>query len=273
MPPVPPSADPPLEADAPAAREEPGHAALLLALDGFEGPIDLLLTLAREQKLDLTRIPILQLADQYLAFIAEARQIRLELAADYLVMAAWLAYLKSRILLPEPESEEPSGEELAAALGFQLQRLEAIRTVSRQLMALPRLGREVFPRGAPEGLAVTRTARWQASLYDLLKAYGDHRRRQQTSSLQIAPNSLYSLEDALERLNRLLGPLPEDWNALSRFLPPEAARLTTLRGRSALAAYFVATLELAKAGQIDVRQDRPFGPLYLRRRPVDSPDS
>ena len=239
---------------------------LVLALDGFEGPIDLLLTLARNQKVDLTRISILQLADQFLEFVAVARRVRIELAADYLVMAAWLAYLKSRLLLPEPESpdEEPGGAEMAAALAFQLQRLEAVRAVGVRLMARPQLGRDVFARGAPEGLTVEKTPVLEVTLYDLLKAYGEHRRRQETSTLTIKPLDLYSLEDALGRLSQLLGSLP-DWATLASFLPGRGD--DSLRSRSALAATFAASLELVKSGHIELRQDGAFGPIWLRRIP------
>jgi segregation and condensation protein A len=239
---------------------------LMLELDGFEGPIDLLLSLARDQKVDLGRISILQLADQYLEFVASARRVRIELAADYLVMAAWLAYLKSRLLLPEPEGpeEEPGGAELASALAFQLQRLESMRQTGARLLARPQLGRDVFARGAPEGLVIERTPVFQISLYDLLKAYGEHRRRQETATLTIRPLDLYSLEEALQHLTDLLGTLP-DWATLASFLPGRADG--TLLGRSALAATFAATLELVKAGKVEVRQDGAFGPIWLRRTP------
>ncbi len=240
---------------------------LVLALDGFEGPIDLLLALARDQKVDLTHISILQLADQFLEFVAAARRVRIELAADYLVMAAWLAYLKSRLLLPEPEGadEEPGGAEMAAALAFQLQRLEAMRGVGARLMARPQLGRDVFARGAPEGLEVEKTPVLEVTLYDLLKAYGEHRRREETSTLTIRPLDLYSLEDALIRLSKMLGALPE-WATLASFLPvhPDGS----LRGRSAMAATFAASLELVKEGRIELRQDGAFGPIWLRRVPL-----
>ncbi|MEI8393474.1 MAG: ScpA family protein [Rhodospirillaceae bacterium] len=237
---------------------------LVLALDGFEGPIDLLLTLARDQKVDLTRISILQLANQYLDFVAAARRVRIELAADYLVMAAWLAYLKSRLLLPEPEGtdEEPAGADLAAALAFQLRRLEVMREMGAKLIARPRLGRDRFPRGAPEGLAIEKNAVFQVTLYDLLKAYGEHRQREEAATLTIRPIDLYSLDEALQRLNELLGELP-DWATLASFLPARSSN--SLLGRSALAAHFAATLELVKAGRIEVRQDGAFAPLWLRR--------
>ncbi|CAK0772426.1 segregation and condensation protein A [Azospirillaceae bacterium] len=238
---------------------------LVLDLEGFEGPIDLLLTLARDQKVDLTHISILQLVDQYINFIAAARQLRIEIAADYLVMAAWLAFLKSRLLLPEPESEdaqEPDGAELAAALAFQLRRLEAMRESGARLMSRPRLGRDYLPRGAPEGVTVLRKSVFEATYYDLLRAYADHKRRVEGGTLRIEPVNLYSLEDALQRLTELLGQMP-DWTTLSCFLLPSAAG--TLLRCSAIAATFAATLELAKAGQIEIRQSGPFTPIYIRR--------
>ncbi|MDZ5648477.1 ScpA family protein [Nitrospirillum sp. BR 11828] len=247
-----------------------GEPALLVDLGEFEGPIDLLLTLARDQKVDLTRISILALAEQYLAFVEEARRLRLEVAADYLVTAAWLAYLKSRLLLPTPETEEPTGEELAQALAFQLQRLEAMQNAAARLMARPRLGRDIFPRGAPEDLPVFERRVTEVTLYDLLRAYGDIKRRQQkTGPLHLPPVDLFTIEDAIRRVEAMLGRLP-DWTRLDRFLPPDwrgggTSREDKLKARSALAATFVATLELAKAGQLEVRQDGTFGPLYVRR--------
>jgi segregation and condensation protein A len=251
--------DPPRDAG-PSASSAEGR--LVLALDGFEGPIDLLLGLARDQKVDLTRISILQLADQYLTFVAEARRVRLELAADYLVMAAWLAYLKSRLLLPEPDEQEPSGEEMAQALAFQLQRLEAMRRVGERLMARPQLGREVFARGAPEGIRVVARSIFELSLYDLLRAYADHRRRQEFGTWRIQPLDLYTMEEARQRLETMLGRMP-DWAALSSFVPDGSADVLT--NRSALAATFAASLELTKAGVIELRQDGAFEPIFLRR--------
>ncbi len=237
---------------------------LVLDIDGFEGPIDLLLTLARDQKVDLTRISILQLAEQYLAFVEQARQLRLELAADYLVMAAWLAYLKSRLLLPEPQEEEPSGEELAAALAFQLQRLEAMQGAAARLLARPRLGRDVFARGAPEDMPILQKRVVEVSLYDLLKAYGEHKRRQEKQEpFHIAATELYSIEEALGRMAEMLGRLP-DWTRLQSFLPP-GFRGGGLKARSALASTFLASLELAKDGKLELRQERAFAPIYLRR--------
>jgi segregation and condensation protein A len=235
---------------------------LVLELDGYEGPIDLLLALAREQKVDLGKISILALADQYLAFIARQRTLRLEIAADYLVMAAWLAYLKSRLLLPQPpEDDEPSAAELAAALQRRLELLEAMQTAGRRLMARPRLGHDVFLRGAPEGLAVIAIPVYELGLYELLRAYGESRRRSTQTVLAIEPSIFFSMDDALKRLARFLGSVP-DWRELTSFLP-ETAHGELLR-RSALAATFAATLELARGGRIELRQDRTFGPIYLR---------
>jgi segregation and condensation protein A len=236
---------------------------LVINLEGFEGPIDLLLALARQQKVDLIHLSILQLADQYLAYIAAAKRLRLEVAADYLVMAAWLAYLKSRLLVPEPESDdEPSGPEMAEALAFQLRRLEAMQQAGARVMALPRLGVEVFPRGAPEGVEIVRTPVYDLSLYELLKAYGEHQRRTRVESLEIAPTDIYSMDDALERLGRIvLGRLP-DWQALFSFLPPGLG--DPLIYRSAIAATLAASLELVRSGRLQLRQTGRFGPIYVR---------
>jgi segregation and condensation protein A len=246
----------------------------VLELDGYEGPIDLLLTLAREQKLDLGKISILALADQYLAFIARQRSLRLEIAADYLVMAAWLAYLKSRLLLPQPPvDDEPSGAELAAELEHRLRLLEAMQTAGGRLMARTRTGQDVFLRGMPEGLAVIAVPVYELGLYELLRAYGEGRRRAEPAVLAIEPAVFHSMDEALKRLTGFLGRVP-DWRELTSFLPEE------LRGevfqRSALAATFAATLELVRSGRIELRQDRAFGPIYLRSpasataRPVEA---
>lgn len=239
---------------------------LLLDLEGFEGPIDLLLQLARDQKVDITKISILALAEQYLTFVQQARRMRLELAADYLVMAAWLAYLKSRLLLPEPEGEaEPSGAEMAAALKFKLQRLEAMQQAGRALMAGPQLGTEVFARGMPEALERVNRITWDVSLYDLLTAYGKARRDRGEQSLRILALDLHSVEDAVERLARLLGQGMPGWRRLQAFLPPELqAAVSPLRRRSALASTFVASLQLAKSGQVEIRQDGTYGSIFLR---------
>ncbi|HVO02465.1 MAG TPA: ScpA family protein [Candidatus Cybelea sp.] len=236
---------------------------LVLDLDGFEGPIDVLLTLARDQKVDLRKISILELADQYLAFIARARRLRLEIAADYLVMAAWLAYLKSRLLLPEPPADgEPSGAELAAALAFQLQRLEAMQQAGKALMALPQFGHDFFARGEPEPAKVIDVPVWDVTLFDLLKAYGTHPGRRREGLLRIAPLNLFSMDDALKRIGDMLGHMP-DWTVLRSFLPDGME--TPLQRRAALAATFAASLELARSGNIELRQEGVFGPIYLRR--------
>jgi segregation and condensation protein A len=250
----------------PEGRQPAGHPAeqLVLDLDGYEGPIDLLLSLAREQKVDLAKISILALADQYLGFISAQQQLRLEIAADYLVMAAWLAYLKSRLLLPQPPADDaPDAEEIAAALGRRLKLLEAMQTAGRRLMARDRLGQDFFLRGAPEGLAAVPVLVWRLDLYELLRAYGEGRRRRTHAVLAIAPSTFYSMDDALRRFAPFLGRVPE-WRALVRFLPDESR--ADHRRRSALASTFAAALELARDGRVELRQDRAFGPIWLRSR-------
>lgn len=238
---------------------------LVLDLEVYEGPIEVLLDLARQQKVDLAQIRIVQLVDQYLDFVRKMRGQRLELAADYLVMAAWLAYLKSRLLLPAPpEDDQPSGAELAGQLAFQLQRLEAMQLAGRRLMARPRLGVEVFARGAVEPILGQQRIVWHATLYELLAAYGSFHRKIEPSSLRIAPTSLHSVEEAVKRLVRLLGRSP-DWQVLTSFLPPDLQE--GLIGRSALAATFAASLELAKSGTLELRQWEAFGPIHLRGSP------
>ncbi|MGK2285812.1 segregation and condensation protein A [Pedomonas sp. V897] len=236
---------------------------LFLRLEAYEGPLDLLLQMARFQKVDLARISILALVEQYLAFINEARRLRLELAADYLVMAAWLAYLKSRLLLPpEKDEEEPSAEELAARLQLQLQRLEAIRDVAARLMARDRLGRDVFPRGAPEGLAVVKRAAFDCTLYELLKAYADIRAKGIRQTYQPKRRPVWPLEAAMSRLERMIGHTVQ-WTDIAQFLP-EGGDLDFRR--SALASTFLATLEMARLGKAEVQQLEPFGPLYVKKR-------
>jgi segregation and condensation protein A len=251
---------------APAAGSE-----LVVDLGAYEGPVDVLLSLAREQKVDLTKISILRLADQYLAFIAKARRLRLELAADYLVMAAWLAYLKSRLLLPEPQPEdEPTAAELAAALALRLQRLEAMQQAGQRLMARPQMGREVFARGAPEGLRSITRVIWDVSLYDLLKAYGEGRNRTAAPVLEIRAQELYSMEDALRRLGTMIAGV-RDWRSLLSFLPSELRNGGGgLLERSAIAATFAASLELVRDGRLQLRQDTMFGPIFVRGAP-DAP--
>jgi segregation and condensation protein A len=265
-------AEPAFEADLAAPADE--QSALVVDLDVYEGPIDVLLTLARDQKVDLKQISILKLADQYLAFIERAREraerFRIEIAADYLVMAAWLAFLKSRLLLPPPPEAaavEPSPAEMAAALSFQLRRLQAMQEAGTRLLARAQLGRDVFPRGAPEGLKVVAKPVYDVSLYDMLKAYGDYKNRvTRHGRLEIAASELYSMEMAIERLSGMLGRIP-DWATLQTFLP---AGLSGLVGRSALAATFAAGLELVRTGRLQIRQDRLFGPIYVRKAP-DNP--
>lgn len=238
--------------------------ALVVDLEGFEGPIDMLLVLARNQKVDLLNISILQLAEQYLAFIAEARKLRLEIAADYLVMAAWLAYLKSRLLLPaDEEDDEPSGPEMAEALAFQLRRLEAMQNSGGKVMELPRLGRDVFPRGNPEGVKIIRKPVYDLSLYDLLKSYGDQYSRANGEALEIATTEIYSVDEALDWIRRLIGNTP-GWETLVKFLPDDIQE--PLVYRSAVASTFAASLEMVKSGSLELRQGSAFGPLYLRSR-------
>lgn len=234
---------------------------LFLVLDGYEGPIDLLLNLARDQKVDLSRIAILPLAEQYLDYIQSARDLDIEVAADYLVMAAWLAYLKSRLLLPDPDPEEQEEAlDMADALKFQLLRLEAMQKASRQIMALPRLGRDRFANGQPEEFATTTQLTLKASLVDLLRAYGHISSARDASTLTIASTRLYSVEDAVKRLSHLLETSP-GWHTLQNYLPEGLE--TPLDHRSALAAHFTASLELVRDGNMKLRQDSAFGPIWL----------
>ncbi|MDP6574212.1 MAG: ScpA family protein [Rhodospirillales bacterium] len=240
----------------------PEDSRFVVDIEGYEGPIDVLLALAREQKVDVTQISILQLADQYLEFVSRVRRANLELAADYLVMAAWLAYLKSRLLLPDSGAEdEPSGEEMAEALAFQLRRLEAMREAGARLMARPRLGRDVLARGAPERFTATTRPVYEATLFELLKAYGDQRRRVEGRTLHIEPTEYLSMEEALRSLRGVLGGIT-DWESLWRFLPAGLGPDTP--SRSAFASTFAASLELAREGKLKLRQDTAFGPIYLR---------
>lgn len=231
-------------------------------VDGFEGPLDLLLHLARNQKVDLARISVLALAEQYLVFIAEMRRLQLELAADYLVMAAWLAFLKSKLLIPgQPGSDEDSGEEMAAMLQFRLQRLEAMREAAARLMNRNRLGRDVFARGMPEAVIVDRRNSWSASLYDLLTAYAVQRQRRAITNVRIARRGVWSLREARDILTRLVGEI-RDWTALDHFL---AEYLVSPEDRAtALASSFAATLELVREGEVEVRQETAFAPLFMR---------
>jgi segregation and condensation protein A len=238
---------------------------LVVDVEGFEGPLDLLLALARTQKVDLAKISVLALAQQYLDFIAEARRLRLEIAADYLVMAAWLAFLKSKLLLPEEKDEEgePTGAELAALLAFRLKRLHAMREASAQLMTRKRLGRDVFARGLPEPIRVIRTSTYEANVYDLLKAYSQQRARTAVRSMRVRQRPVWSLKDARVELERLLG-MDLDWAPLDRLLA-EFLTEPELR-KTALASSFTATLEMTREGTLEIRQTKFFAPLFVRRR-------
>jgi segregation and condensation protein A len=243
------------------ASDEP---ALLVDVEGFEGPLDLLLTLARQQKVDLARISILALADQYLAFIAAARELRLELAADYLVMAAWLAYLKSRLLLPDAgPSEGPTAEEMATALAHRLKRLEAFRGVAGQLFGRPQLGRDVHARGLPEPIAEVKRPEYSATLYDLLSAYAARRQNQALAHLRFAKRTAWSLAEAREMLERLTGQT-SDWTRLDQYLL--AYVVDPALFATAVASSFAATLEMVREGVLEMHQHAAFAPLYVRKR-------
>ena len=233
-------------------------------VDGFEGPLDLLLELARRQKVDLHRISILALSEQYLAFIEQAREMRLELAADYLVMAAWLAYLKSRLLLPEPpKGEEPSASDLATALALRLRRLEAIREAARRLSERDQLGRDIFARGQPEPVQIHREPIWEATLYDLLSAYARQRQTRLAARVIMPQRHVWSLEDAREALQRLLGEA-QDWTTLDGYLV--RYMVVPQMRPTVLASALSATLEMAREGRLVLRQDEPFAPIWVRRR-------
>src|SRR3954454_24502503 len=233
---------------------------LTLALDGWEGPLDLLLSLARVQKVDLAQISILQLVEQYLTYLAEARALKLEIAADYLVMAAWLAYLKSCLLLPKDPEAEPSPEEIALRLQMRLQQLDAMREAGARLLGRDRVGRDVFLRGAPEGLRLIRKAAWQVREFDLFAAYGATRARTAPAMHVVHARSVMTLEEALERVGRMIG-AALDWTFLETFLP---ATQDPQSRRSALASSFVPALELARRGRLDMDQDEAFAPIRLR---------
>jgi segregation and condensation protein A len=242
--------------------------ALVVDVDGFEGPLDLLLTLARNQKVDITRISILALAEQYLAYIEQIRRLRLELAADYLVMAAWLAYLKSRLLLPEAKGDdEPTGEELAAALAFRLRRLEAMRDAAAQLANANRLGRDVFARGMPEPVVVDRKSEHTATLFDLLSAYAAQRQKKAIAVVHVQARRVWSLQEAREVLVRMVGRIAE-WTPLHVFVSPYL--VTEEMRATVMASSFSASLELAREGRVDLRQTAPFAPLYMRDRRPDA---
>lgn len=244
--------------------EVSGEPAFFVDVDGFEGPLDLLLELARRQKVDLAKISVLALAEQYLAFIERARDLRFELAADYLVMAAWLAYLKSRLLLPQAQKdEEPLAADLAAALAFRLQRLEAIRAAAEALVNRPRLGRDMFQRGQPEGIAIARSLKWQASLHDLLSAYVRQRQRHAASHMRLKQRFVWSLADARKALEKFAGQAL-DWSALDPYLMTYCVNREARR--AIRASGLAATLEMVLQGSLNVRQDRAFAPIWVKRR-------
>nr|WP_319485114.1 ScpA family protein [uncultured Cohaesibacter sp.] len=246
-----------------------GEPSLIVDVEGFEGPLDFLLALARKQKLDLTKISILALAEQYLLFIERARKLRLELAADYLVMAAWLAYLKSRLLIPEmPEEDEPSGEELAAMLAFRLRKLEAMREAAAKLMGRPSLGQDFFLRGQPEDMSLIRKPQFSASLYDLLTGYASLRQRQSVSLVHVRKRNVWSLPEARDVLMRLVGGL-HDWTPVEQILR-NYLKLTDVR-TTALASSFAASLELVREGHLEIRQTEAFGTIYLRSKQREAP--
>jgi segregation and condensation protein A len=254
----------PFEAD--LAERAPDEPALVVDVEGFEGPLDLLLTLARQQKVDLAKISILALANQYLVFIEEARKLRLELAADYLVMAAWLAYLKSRLLLPEAgPADGPSAEDMATALAYRLRRLEAFRLVAEQLLVRPQLGRDVFDRGDPEPIAEIKHPQYTATLYDLLTAYAAQRQQTALAHVRFAKRTVWSLAEARTALERLLGQAA-DWTRLDEYLLAylvEPSMIPTV-----FASSFASSLELVREGIAELHQQEAFAPIYMRKRLV-----
>ena len=244
--------------------------ALVVSLDGFAGPLDVLLALARTQKVDLAKISVLALAEQYLEFVNQALKARLELAADYLVMAAWLAFLKSKLLLPREEGHEdqPTGDELAARLAFRLMRLEAMRHAAGQLVTRKRLGRDVFTRGNPEGVRTIRTRKYTAMIFDLLKAYADQRKKTVKRVHVVPRRTVWSIKEARERLESLLGEGVGDWVQLDLFLQRYGAMPDI--ARTARASSFGATLEMAREGLVELSQTEPYAPIYMRRRDQDA---
>ena len=233
---------------------------LNLMLDGWEGPLDLLLNLARAQKVDLAQISILQLVEQYLTYLGEARALKLEIAADYLVMAAWLAYLKSCLLLPKDPEQDPSPEEIALRLQLRLQRLDAMREAGARLLGRDRIGRDVFLRGNPEGLRLVRKSAWQVRDFDLFAAYGVVRARTQPAMHVVHARSVMTLDEAIERVSKMIG-MALDWTFLESFLP--STQDPQFR-RSCLASSFLAVLELARRGRVELAQDEPFAPIRLK---------
>ena len=241
--------------------------ALSVHVDGFDGPLDLLLALARTHKVDISKISVSALAEQYLAFIAGAEALRIEVAGDYLVMAAWLAFLKSRLLLPreKPDDPTPSGEELAARLAFRLQRLEAMRQAAAQLMTRKRLGFDIFPRGMPEGVRTIREREYTAEIYDLLKAYADQRKRTTVKRVHIVKmRTVWSVKEARTRLEKLVGDSSGDWVQLDMFLEQYMPSRELMK--TTVAASFGATLDMAREGLVELQQAEPFAPIYMRKR-------
>ena len=240
---------------------------LVVDVDGFEGPLDVLLTLSRTQKVDLRKISILELARQYLAFVEKAKQMRIELAADYLVMAAWLAFLKSRLLLPpDPEEEGPSGEELAAHLAFQLERLQAMRDCAAKLMARDRLGRDFFARGIPEAVETKKTITYTATLLDLMQGYARIRTKDEFRPFVMDRDAVFTMEQALDRMRGMIG-FAGTWTDILSYLP-DGWESDPVKRRSATASTFAASLELAKEGKVEIRQSETFAPIELRRRDI-----
>ncbi|PIE08169.1 MAG: segregation/condensation protein A [Rhodobacterales bacterium] len=257
--------DAPLQTDTLSVSDRLAAEALIVDVDGFEGPLDLLLTLGRTQKVDLRKVSILGLAEQYLAFIAKARALRLELAADYLVMAAWLAFLKSRLLLPpDPAEEGPSGEELAAHLAYQLERLQAMRDAAARLMGRDQKGRDFFVRGLPEDVTRSRQVSYSATLMDLMQAYARIRTRDEFRPFVMDRDNLMTMEEALERMRGMIG-FAGDWSDLTSWLP-EGWEVDPTRRRTATAATFAASLQLVKEGHLELRQSETFSPIQIRKK-------
>jgi segregation and condensation protein A len=247
-----------------ASDEETDEPALVVDVEGFEGPLDVLLMLARQQKVDLAKISILALANQYLTFIEEARRLRLELAADYLVMAAWLAYLKSRLLLPDTHAPEgQTAEDLANALALRLKRLEAIREVAERLFGRPLLDRDIFSRGQPEPIAHIKRPEWTATLYDLLSAYASQRQKHALAHLHYAKRSVWSLAEARDVLERLIG-RSADWSRLDQYLI--AYVVEPALAATVFASSFASALELVREGYAEIHQQEAFAPIYMRKR-------
>ncbi len=250
--------------DSQSVSERLAAEALIVDVDGYEGPLDVLLTLSRTQKVDLRKISVLQLARQYLVFVEKAKELRLELAADYLVMAAWLAFLKSRLLLPpDPADEGPSGEELAAHLAFQLERLQAMRDVAARLMACDRLGRDFFARGQGEDVTRRRVVRYNATLLDLMQGYARIRTRDDFTPFSIERDAVFTMEQALERMRGLIG-YSGSWTDMATYLP-DGWGGDPGRRRTATASTFAAALELVKEGALEIRQGEAFAPIELRK--------